>query len=278
MGDNPGPRADRQGVLAGQRGRHAPVGGDVRQARVAGLEQEPGRDMVSVGGEGAGAEPVIAGEAAAGGVQLAEQAGEAAEEFGVPTGLIVLAGPGDADGQAGEVGWRRGRFEGGAGEHQDERLDAGRRAGDSWAGQHGSGQGDAGQLDEGPPSHRFGAFLASRWCRLGFGSILVPQRQAEPAVQQLVPFRWAVVAAFPGADHPDQAVMGGDGLVGGAAEPPCQLGHVPSAGPPPFAQLTAVGHGHRRYLRIAIAPGARPCSRILPHAPSCHYPTTARYR
>jgi hypothetical protein len=59
-----------------------------------------------------------------------------------------------------------------------------------------------------------------------------------------------VVAAFPGADHPDQALMGGYGLVGGAAEPPCQLGHVPAAGSPPYAQLTADSHGHRRYLRI----------------------------
>jgi hypothetical protein len=76
----------------------------VRQARVAGLEQEPGRDMVSVGGERASAEPVITGKAVTGGVELAEQAGEAADEFGVPAGLIVLAGPGDAEGQAGEVG------------------------------------------------------------------------------------------------------------------------------------------------------------------------------
>jgi len=139
MGDDPGARADRQRVLTGQRGGHASVGGDVRQARVAGLEQEPGRDMVSVGGERAGAEPVITDEAVTGGVELAEQAGEAADEFGVPAGLIVLAGPGDAQRQIGEVGWRCGRFRGGAGEHQDERLDAGRRADGSRAGQHGSG-------------------------------------------------------------------------------------------------------------------------------------------
>src|SRR5437016_2059231 len=63
---------------------------------------------------------------------------------------------------------------------------------------------NAGQLDEGAPSHRVGALLASRWCRLGFGSILVPWGQAQPALQQLVPFRWSVVAAFPCADHPDQ--------------------------------------------------------------------------
>ena len=79
VGDDPGARADRQGVLAGQRGGHAPVGGDVRQARVAGLEQEPGRDVVGIGGERAGAELVVTGEAAAGGVELAEQAGEAAD-------------------------------------------------------------------------------------------------------------------------------------------------------------------------------------------------------
>ena len=79
VGDDPAACADRQGVLAGQRGCHAAVGGDVGQARVAGLEQEPGRDVVGVGGERAGAEPVVAGEAPAGGVQLAEEAGEAAD-------------------------------------------------------------------------------------------------------------------------------------------------------------------------------------------------------
>jgi len=92
MGDDPAARADRQRVLAGQRGGHAPVGGDVRRALVAGLEQEPGRDVVGIGGERAGAEPVIAAEVTAGGVELAEQAGQAADQFGVPAALIVLAG------------------------------------------------------------------------------------------------------------------------------------------------------------------------------------------
>jgi len=54
--------------------------------------------MVSVGGERAGAEPVITGKAVTGGTELAERVGEAAEEFGVPAGLIILAGPGDAEG------------------------------------------------------------------------------------------------------------------------------------------------------------------------------------
>jgi len=61
---------------------------------VAGLEQEPGRDVVGIGGERAGAEPIVAAEATAGEIQLAEQAGEAADQFGAPAGLIVLAGPG----------------------------------------------------------------------------------------------------------------------------------------------------------------------------------------
>ena len=79
MGDDPAARADRQGVLAGQRGGHAPVGGDVSQARVAALKQEPGRYVVGVGGERAGAEHVVAVEAPTGGVELAEQAGEAGD-------------------------------------------------------------------------------------------------------------------------------------------------------------------------------------------------------
>jgi hypothetical protein len=96
VSDDPGAGADREGILAGQRGGHAPVGGDVRQALVAGLDQEPGRDMVGIGGERVGAEPVVA-EAVAGGIELAEQARQAAGQFGVPAALIVLAGPGDAE-------------------------------------------------------------------------------------------------------------------------------------------------------------------------------------
>ena len=76
----------------------------MREALVAGLEQDPGPDMVGIGRERAGVELVVAGEAPAGGVQLAEEAGEAGDESGVPAGLIVRAGPGDAEGQAGEVG------------------------------------------------------------------------------------------------------------------------------------------------------------------------------
>ncbi len=72
VGDDPAARADRQGVLAGQRGRHAPVGSDVRQARVAGLEQEPGGDVVGIGGQGAGAAPIIAAEGTPGGIEVAE--------------------------------------------------------------------------------------------------------------------------------------------------------------------------------------------------------------
>jgi len=51
-------------------------------------------------------------------------------------------------------------------------------------------------------------------------------------VQQLVPFGDLVVAAFPGVDHPDETVVGGDldaCLAGGAAELTCQFRHVPPA-------------------------------------------------
>jgi hypothetical protein len=165
----------------------------VGQARVAGLEQEPGGDVVGVGGQRAGA---------AGGWQ-----------FGVPAALVVLAG-----------------------------LLTGASPESSAA----------------PPdlTGLTGALLVSRGGRLRF--ILLPRRQAQPAVQELVPFRWVVVAAFPGADHPDQAVVLGDRLAaarrGGAVVPARAR---PSRGSWPFAQLADDIRGHHRYLRIAIAPAAR---------------------
>ena len=76
-------------------------------------------------------------------------------------------------------------------------------------------------------------------------------------VEQLVPFGDRVVAAFPAADHPDEALVGGYRLARGTAEPPCHLRHVPPAGPAPFAQRATVDPGHRAYLRVSVTSGAR---------------------
>jgi hypothetical protein len=118
-------------------------------------------------------------------------------------------------------------------------------------GEERGGRGDTGQLDEGAPSHRIADLLTGYAGRECLGLIVVAGRdQAEIAVEQLVPFGWAVVAAFPGADHSEQGVVGGYRLAGGAAELACQLGHVPSARPAPLAQVTAVDPGHRAYLSV----------------------------
>ena len=103
--------------------------------------------------------------------------------------------------------------------------------------------------------------------RVCFGLVVVGGRdQAELAVEQLVPFGRAVVAAFPGADHPDQGVVGGYRVAGGAAELACQLGHVPSARPAPLAQVAAADPGHRAYLSVAVASGS---TVVLRGPPAC---------
>jgi hypothetical protein len=89
---------------------------------------------------------------------------------------------------------------------------------------------------------------------------------AEAPVEQFVPLGQLVIAALPRADHPDEAVMGGDGLVGGSAELPCRLGHVPTAGPAPFTQAAAIDPGHRAYLRVAVRLGS---TAVLLDTPVC---------
>lgn len=76
----------------------------MRQAVITDLEQEPVRDMVSVGRQGAGADLVITVKATAGGIELAEQVRQAGDQLGVPAGLIVPAGAGNAELQSSEIG------------------------------------------------------------------------------------------------------------------------------------------------------------------------------
>jgi len=60
--------------------------------------------MVGVGGQGAGADLVITAEVSAGGIELTEQVRQAGDQLGVPAGLIVPAGAGDAELQSSEIG------------------------------------------------------------------------------------------------------------------------------------------------------------------------------
>ena len=271
VGDDPGAGADGEGVLAGQRGGHAAVGGQVGQAVVAGLEQDPGGQVAGVGGERVGAELVVAVEGTVGGVELGEQAGQASDQLGVVARLVVRAGAGDGEGQGGDGGRFFGRLGCGAGhlrgEGERERFGVERRVRGCRGGEEGGDRGDAGQLDEGAPSHRVAVLLTGCEGWVCFGLVIVAGRdQAELAVQQLVPFGWAVVAAFPGADHPDQGVVGGYRVAGGAAELACQLGHVPSAGPAPVAQVAAADPGHRVYLSVAVGSGS---TAMLRGTPAC---------
>ena len=261
VGDDPGAGADGEGVLAGQRGGHAAVGGQVGQAVVAGLEQDPRGEVVSVGRQRAGAQLVVTVEGGAGGVELGEQAGEAGDQLGVAAGLVVRAGAGDAEGQGSHAGWLLSGFGCGAGhlrgEGEREWFGVEQRTGACRRGEEGGGRGDGGQLDEGAPSHRVVVLPTDCADWVCFGLVVFAGRdQAELAVEQLVPFGRVVVAAFPGADHSDQGIVRGDRVAGGTAELACQLGHVPSAGPAPLAQLTAADPGHRAYLSVAVGSGS----------------------
>src|ERR1017187_5662366 len=102
--------------------------------------------------------------------------------------------------------------------------------------------------------------------------------QAEPLVQQLVPFG-SEAEAFPAVDHPDQGIVDWKrGIPGSLAELSCQLGHLPSPGPPPCAQRLAADLRHRAYLRVAVTREVtRPGSRAFPGVPTGHYLTTTRY-
>ena len=76
VGEDPGAGADCHRVLAGQGGAHAAVGGHGGQAAVIELEQQPGRDVMRVGGQRERAKLVIAIEQLAGGAQAAEHDGQ----------------------------------------------------------------------------------------------------------------------------------------------------------------------------------------------------------
>ena len=183
----------------------------------------------------------------------------------------MLAGAGNAECQGGDAGQLLDRLGWGAGhlrgEGKREWFGVEQRAWARRGGEKGGSRGDTGQLDEGAPSHRVMVLLADCAGRVFIGLASVAGRdQAELAVEQLVPFGGMVVAAFPGADHPDQGVVGGDRVAGGAAELACQLGHVPSAGPAPLAQVAAAGPGHRTNLSVVVASGS---TAMLRGPPAC---------
>jgi hypothetical protein len=137
VSDDPGAGADGERVLAGQRGGHAAVGGQVGQVG----------QVVGVGGQRVGAELAVAVEGGAGGVKLGEQAGETGDQLGVAAGLVELAAPGGAEGQGGDSGRLLGRSGCGArhlrGEGERERFGAERRVRAFRGGEEGGGRGDA---------------------------------------------------------------------------------------------------------------------------------------
>jgi hypothetical protein len=82
---------------------------------VAGLEQDPGGEVVGVGGERVSAELAVAGEGSAGGVELGEQARRADDQLGVAARLVERASADDAERQGGDAGRLLGRLGCGAG-------------------------------------------------------------------------------------------------------------------------------------------------------------------
>ena len=104
VGDDPGAGADCDRVLAGQGGAHTPVGGHGGQAAVIELEQQPGRDVMNVGGQRERAELFVSVEQLAGGAQAAEQAGQARDQVGVAAGLVLPPGVICCAGQGPDIG------------------------------------------------------------------------------------------------------------------------------------------------------------------------------
>jgi hypothetical protein len=84
--------------------------------------------------------------------------------------------------------------------------------------------------------------------------------EAEGPVKQFVALREHVRAALPAANHPHQAVMGGDRLFCRSPQLACQLRHIPAAGSAPFTEpLSPLSLAYRTF----------PCT------PTYHYCTDA---
>ena len=143
------------GVLAGQGGAHAAVGGHGGQAAVIELEQQPGRDVMHVGGQRERAELVVAVERLACGVQAAEQARQARDQVGVAAGLVLPPGVVRGGGQCRDIGcgFQCCRVCCMPGEHGRESLGVGWRAGPRDAVEYRADHRCAGEPDEGPASH-----------------------------------------------------------------------------------------------------------------------------
>ena len=158
---------DRHGVFAGLGGAHAAVGGEVGQALVIELEQQPGGDVVRVRGQRVGAEPGLAVEREACLVQAGEQARQVLDQFGVVACLVLAAGPVDGCGQGRDVGCCV-RGPGVASAMCPASTGANGSASTigplrECASEHGAEQGCAGQPDEGSASHRVLFLLPVLW-------------------------------------------------------------------------------------------------------------------
>ena len=155
MGDDPGAGSDGHGVLAGQGGAHAAVGGHAGQAAVIELEQQSGRDVMHVSGQRERAELVVAVERLACGVQAAEQARQARDQAGVPACLVLPPGVARGGGQCRDIecGFQFCRVRCMPGEHGRQSLGIGWRAGPRDAVEYRADHCCAGEPDEGPASH-----------------------------------------------------------------------------------------------------------------------------
>jgi hypothetical protein len=155
VGEDPGAGADCYGVLAGQGGAHAAVGGHGGQAAVIELEQQPGRDVMRIGGQRERTELLVAIEQLAGGAQAAEQAGQARNQIGVAAGLVLPPGIVRGGGQGPDIGrdFQYRRVHAVAGEHGREGVGVGWRPGSRDAVEYRADHRCAGEPDEGTASH-----------------------------------------------------------------------------------------------------------------------------
>jgi hypothetical protein len=81
VGYDPGASADRQGILAGQRGAYAAVGREMGETLIAGLQQEPGGDVVGISRKRVCVEPRVAGKGPACRMEIGEKRWELADEL-----------------------------------------------------------------------------------------------------------------------------------------------------------------------------------------------------
>ena len=164
------------------------------QAAVIELEQESGRDVVNVGGQGERAELVVAVEQLARGAQAAEQAGQQRDQVGVAAGLVLPPGVICGNDERREVGrgLQRCWVHGVPGKDRCKRLGVSGRPGPRDAVENRADHRCAGEPDEGTASHwvvllpvpliegKQARGGRHHWCLERSGSLLRGQPQGAP--------------------------------------------------------------------------------------------------